>query len=87
MVLVSLEEADVVRTLILADMRVVGRRATQCASTGPNELSIVVVNVRSRIRVSVRRKEDVTRGKKIRPEDVEADNGSVEIRSLYDIRG
>jgi hypothetical protein len=86
-VLESLEEADMVRTLILADMGVVCRRATQRASTGPNELSIVIVNVRSRIRVSVRRKEDITRDKKIRPEDVEADDGSVKIRSLYDIRG
>jgi hypothetical protein len=86
-VLESLEEADMVRTLILADMGVVCRRTTQRASTGPNELSIVIVNVRSRIGVSVRRKEDITRDKKIRPEDVEADDGSVKIRSLYDIRG
>lgn len=86
MVLVSLEEADVVRALILADMRIVGRRATQCASTRPDELTIVVVNVWSRIRVSVWREEDVTWGKKFRPEDIEVDNGSVEIRSLNDIR-
>lgn len=86
MVLVSLEEADMVRAPKPTDMRVMRRRAAQRASAGPKQLSVGIVDVRSRIRVAVGRKEDVTRGQQVRPEDVEVYNGSVEIRALNDIR-
>lgn len=77
MVLVPLEKANMVFALVLADMRVVGCRATQGTCTRPDKLSIVVVDIRSGIRVSVRCKKDVARGNQFRLEDVEVDNGSV----------
>ena len=82
MVLTPLEEANVVRALIVADMRIVGCRATQRACTRPDELSIVIVDVWSGIRVPVWCKEDVAWGNQFGSEDVEVDNGSVKIRSL-----
>ena len=82
MVLTPLEEANVVRTLIIADMRIMGCRATQRACTRPDELPIVIVDVWSGIRVPVWCKEDVAWGNQFRSEDVEVDNGSVKIRSL-----
>ena len=53
MVLITLEEADVVCALILADVWIVCRGSTKGTCTGPNKLSIVVVDVRSRVCVPI----------------------------------
>lgn len=62
MVLMTLKEADVVCALILADVRVVCRGSTKGTCTGPNKLSIVVVDVRSGICVPIWCQKDVAWG-------------------------
>src|SRR5690242_5762673 len=81
-VLMSLEEANMVFTLVFAYMRVMSRGAAHCACTRPDKLSIIIVDVRSRICISVWSKEDVAWGEILRFQDVEIDNGSVKIWSL-----
>jgi len=60
--LMTLEEADVVCALVLANVRVVCRGSTKGACAGPNKLTIIVVDVRSRVCVPIWCQKDVAWG-------------------------
>ena len=82
LVLLSLEIAQMILSLVLAYSWCMRRLRSGRASAGPDQVAIVVVDVRSRIEVSVRREEDVARRHELRAEDGEVYYGSVKVGSL-----
>jgi hypothetical protein len=60
LVLLSLEVAQMILALVLADARCVRRLGSRRAGARPHQVSIVVVDIRAGIEVSVGSEEDVS---------------------------
>jgi hypothetical protein len=60
LVLLSLEIAQVILALVLADARCVRRLGSRGAGARPHQVAIVVVDVRAGVEVSVGSEEDVS---------------------------
>lgn len=80
--LLSLEVAQMVLSLVLTDLWRMSCLGPRLGRARPHQLSIVIVDIRTRIEVSVRRQEDVSRREEFRSEDSELEDRSVKVRSL-----
>ena len=82
LVLLALKVAQVIGVPVLADVRIMRRLGPGRAGARPYQVPPIIVDVWSRVDVSVGRDEDVARGDELGAEDFEVYYWGVEVGSL-----
>jgi hypothetical protein len=85
LMLLALKETEMFGPFVVAWSRRMSGFRTAGSRAGPDKITVVVVDVWTRVEVAIRTEEDVARGEEFGFEDLDGDDRSVKVGSLVKV--